>query len=64
MAKIRILYFLYFQYKLYKSVIDDVVNNVREAFIDEGVDEQVLQDLKQVWYSILSFEHLQNLQQA
>lgn len=48
MAKIRILYFLYFQYKLYKSVIDDVVNNVREAFIDEGVDEQVLQDLKQV----------------
>ncbi|PIK52121.1 putative transcription initiation factor IIA subunit 1 [Apostichopus japonicus] len=36
-------------YKLYKSVIDDVVNNVREAFIDEGVDEQVLQDLKQMW---------------
>lgn len=36
-------------YKLYKSVIDDVVNNVREAFIDEGVDEQVLQDLKQIW---------------
>lgn len=28
--------------------MDDVINNVREAFLDEGVDEQVLQELKQV----------------
>ncbi|KAJ8309152.1 hypothetical protein KUTeg_014026 [Tegillarca granosa] len=35
--------------KLYKSVVDDVISNVREAFLDEGVDEQVLQELKQLW---------------
>jgi hypothetical protein len=28
---------------LYLSVIDDVVGNVRDAFADEAVDEQVLQ---------------------
>ncbi|XP_033624113.1 transcription initiation factor IIA subunit 1-like isoform X1 [Asterias rubens] len=42
-----------FQYKLYKSVIDDVILNVREAFLDEGVDEQVLQELKQIWMNKL-----------
>ncbi|XP_054758655.1 transcription initiation factor IIA subunit 1-like [Lytechinus pictus] len=36
-------------HKLYKSVIDDVINNVRDAFLDEGVEENVLQDLKQIW---------------
>ncbi|XP_022101380.1 transcription initiation factor IIA subunit 1-like isoform X2 [Acanthaster planci] len=40
-------------YKLYKSVMDDVITNVREAFLDEGVDEQVLQELKQIWESKL-----------
>ncbi len=40
-------------YKLYKSVIDDVILNVREAFLDEGVDDQVLQELKQIWMSKL-----------
>lgn len=35
--------------KLYRAVIEDVLNNVREAFLDEGVDEQVLMDLKQLW---------------
>uniref|UniRef100_A0A8C4N911 General transcription factor IIA, 1 n=1 Tax=Eptatretus burgeri TaxID=7764 RepID=A0A8C4N911_EPTBU len=35
--------------KLYKSVIEDVISSVRDAFLDEGVDEQVLQELKQVW---------------
>ncbi|XP_013401088.2 transcription initiation factor IIA subunit 1-like [Lingula anatina] len=39
--------------KLYRSVVDDVINNVREAFLDEGVDEQVLQELKQLWESKL-----------
>lgn len=35
--------------KLYLSVIDDVIANVRDSFLDEGVDEQVLQEMKQVW---------------
>lgn len=33
----------------YQSVIDDVILNVREAFIDEGLDEQTLTELKQTW---------------
>ena len=38
-----------FQLKLYNSVIEDVIAGVRDAFLDEGVDEQVLQELKQIW---------------
>jgi transcription initiation factor TFIIA large subunit len=30
-------------------VIEDVVANVRDSFLDEGVDEQVLQEMKQIW---------------
>jgi transcription initiation factor TFIIA large subunit len=30
------------------TVIDEVLTNVREAFLDEGYDEQLLQELKQV----------------
>lgn len=30
-------------------MIEDVIAGVRESFIDEGVDEQVLQELKQIW---------------
>jgi len=37
------------QLKLYNTVIEDVISGVRESFIDEGVDEQVLQELKQIW---------------
>ncbi|XP_053213422.1 transcription initiation factor IIA subunit 1-like isoform X2 [Panonychus citri] len=36
--------------KLYRSVIEDVINGVRDLFLDDGVDEQVLIDLKQTWY--------------
>ena len=36
-----------FQHKLYKSVVEDVISNVRESFLDEGVDDQVLTELKQ-----------------
>lgn len=39
--------------KLYQSVIDDVVTNVREAFLDDGIDEQILQELKHLWESKL-----------
>ncbi|XP_055741570.1 transcription initiation factor IIA subunit 1-like isoform X2 [Salvelinus fontinalis] len=35
--------------KLYRSVIEDVINEVRELFLDEGVDEQVLMELKTLW---------------
>ena len=37
------------QGKLYKSVIDDVISGVREAFADEGLDEHVLVELKANW---------------
>ena len=39
----------YLQAKLYRGVIDDVMNAMREAFSEEGVDEQVLLDLKATW---------------
>ena len=41
----------------------DVINGVREAFLDEGMDEQVLLELKQVLLvsmSIVSFSVLSN----
>lgn len=38
-----------FQLNLYSTVIDDVIHNVSDSFLDEGVDEQVLQELKQMW---------------
>ncbi|KAH8406981.1 hypothetical protein KR222_002960, partial [Zaprionus bogoriensis] len=37
------------QLKVYHAVIEDVISNVRDAFLDEGVDEQVLQEMKQIW---------------
>ena len=39
---------------LYHSVINDVISNVRDAFLDESVDENVLQELKSVWESKLA----------
>ncbi|XP_007952187.1 stonin-1 [Orycteropus afer afer] len=35
--------------KLYRSVIEDVIERVRSLFAEEGVEEQVLKDLKQLW---------------
>ncbi|XP_070578350.1 stonin-2-like [Ptychodera flava] len=43
-----------YEAKVYQTVIEDVINNVREAFLDEGVDEQVLQELKHIWDSKLA----------
>ncbi|NXN84856.1 TF2AY factor, partial [Bombycilla garrulus] len=34
---------------LYKSIIEDVIEGVQELFAEEGVEEQVLKDLKQLW---------------
>ncbi|XP_055396026.1 TFIIA-alpha and beta-like factor isoform X2 [Bubalus kerabau] len=35
--------------KLYRSVIEDVIEGVRDLFAEEGVEEEVLKDLKQLW---------------
>lgn len=35
--------------KIYQDVIDDVISGVRELFLEDGVDETVLQELKQLW---------------
>nr|XP_030124703.3 TFIIA-alpha and beta-like factor isoform X2 [Taeniopygia guttata] len=35
--------------ELYMSIIEDVIEGVRELFAEEGVEEQVLKDLKQLW---------------
>ncbi|NXU51085.1 TF2AY factor, partial [Turnix velox] len=35
--------------KLYISVIEDVIEGVQELFAEEGVEEQVLKDLKKLW---------------
>uniref|UniRef100_A0A9J7ZAN7 General transcription factor IIA, 1 n=2 Tax=Cyprinus carpio TaxID=7962 RepID=A0A9J7ZAN7_CYPCA len=35
--------------KVYRTVMEDVINEVRELFLDEGVDEQVLMELKTLW---------------
>ena len=43
-----VLWFLFLQRKVYNTVVEDVIANVREAFLDEGVDESVLQELKHV----------------
>jgi len=37
------------QKHVYSSVIDDVLANCREAFLDDGVDDSVLQELKTLW---------------
>lgn len=34
---------------LYHSVINDVISNVRDSFLDESVDENVLLELKAIW---------------
>jgi len=39
---------------IYLNVVNDVVDGVREAFLDDGMDELVLQELKQLWESKLA----------
>lgn len=34
-------------------MIEDVISGVRDIFTDEGLDEQVLQELKMLWESKL-----------
>lgn len=40
--------------RIYLTVIDEVLTNVREAFLDEGLDEQLLQELRQLWENKLN----------
>uniref|UniRef100_S4RL05 General transcription factor IIA, 1 n=1 Tax=Petromyzon marinus TaxID=7757 RepID=S4RL05_PETMA len=50
--------------KLYTAVIEDVVQNLKDIFLDEGVDEHVLQELKQLWESkLMQSKALESLQQ-
>lgn len=35
--------------KIYQDVMEDVIRGVRDIFAEDGVDEQVLQELKQTW---------------
>lgn len=37
------------------SVINDVINNVKDDFSEEGVEEQVLQELKKVGINMMHF---------
>eukprot|EP00026_Physarum_polycephalum_P011474 Phypoly_transcript_11704.p1 GENE.Phypoly_transcript_11704~~Phypoly_transcript_11704.p1 ORF type:complete len:322 (+),score=68.43 Phypoly_transcript_11704:47-1012(+) len=37
----------------HRIVVEDVIKNIREDFINEGLDENVLEDLKQRWESKL-----------
>ncbi|KAL3050181.1 hypothetical protein OYC64_012260 [Pagothenia borchgrevinki] len=35
--------------KLYLSIIDDVIESMRELFLDEGLEDRVLDDLRHLW---------------
>lgn len=37
--------------KLYQSVIEDTINSSREFFAEEGIDDQILLELRQSWES-------------
>ncbi|XP_018571113.1 transcription initiation factor IIA subunit 1-like [Anoplophora glabripennis] len=50
--------------RIYQEVIDDVISGVRELFLEDGVDEQVLQELKQTWETkLMSSKAVQNEQE-
>lgn len=40
--------------RIYQEVIEDVLSGVRELFVEEGIDEQVLQELRQTWETKLT----------
>ncbi|OXB82812.1 UNVERIFIED_CONTAM: hypothetical protein H355_010382 [Colinus virginianus] len=35
--------------KLYRSVIEDVIESIQDLFAEEGIDKQVLRNLKELW---------------
>lgn len=36
------------QAKFYLSIIDDVIESIRELFLDEGLEDRLVDDLRQV----------------
>lgn len=36
-------------YNLYRNVMDEVAKNIKEAFINEGLDEKVISELRALW---------------
>jgi hypothetical protein len=48
------------QRKIYQTVIDEVIQNVRDQFLDEGFDDQLLQELKSV-IRIIKFYFILNV---
>jgi len=40
--------------QIYERVVDDVLENVRQSFRDEGLDESVLNDLRLLWMDKLA----------
>lgn len=38
------------QAKLYLSIIDDVIESIRELFLDEGLEDRLVDDLRHVSY--------------
>ena len=49
---------------MYKSVVNDTIAAVRSFFLDEGVDEQVLQELKTLWETKLNQSRAVDLKEA
>lgn len=50
--------------RIYQEVIEEVISGVRELFIEEGVDEQVLQELRQTWETkLMASKAVQNEQE-
>ncbi|KAJ8967945.1 hypothetical protein NQ314_002561 [Rhamnusium bicolor] len=50
--------------RIYQEVIDDVISGVRDLFVEDGVEEQVLQELKQTWETkLMSSKAVQNEQE-
>ena len=35
--------------KMYSGVVNDVITSCKDAFSDEGYDEQILTDLRNLW---------------
>lgn len=44
--------------KLYETIIDEVINDLRQDFEDLGIDELTLQDLRRIWCEKLSQTHV------
>lgn len=48
--------------KLYETIIDEVINDLRQDFEDLGIDELTLQDLRRIWCDKLSHTHVARFQ--